>query len=841
MKKLLLFLFLFACAITDAQIVNIPDTAFKTLLIDGTEMSLKDLNGIPVSTIDTNQDGEIQFSEALEIGEMTISHDFIENLDGIEAFANLTSLIILGNSPSLTTVDITALSNLQEFFLFMNDNIVSLNIAGLSNLIKLDLTYTAITELDFTGLTSLRELKISYCNITVIDATPLTALVKLNAASGNVIGIIQSINLSGLTALKEFDVSDNIALTTLTLSGNTSLEHIQCSYSSITALNTSGLTALKTIDCTSNQITTPLDFSDSPNIEDVQASINSIPSINIENKARLRGLVVDHNQLTELNIGDAPALRAIRTSYNNITSIDLSNCPLLEDLFIEYNPLTYLNLKNGNTSLLNFYGAYDLENTQPVFICVDEGEEQFIFNNYYNPWYYPNLINVNSYCSFTPGGNYNTITGTLSYDSNNNGCDVNDIELSYAAIQVNDGATLSTSHTSNGNYTFFTQDGTFTLTPQFENDWFTAAPATVTFDEANNSNVIQNFCVTSNGAHSDVEVVIAPVGGARPGFDSTYEVTYKNKGNQTLSGDVVFTYNEDVLDYVTASAVPSATDTGSLTWSYTDLLPFESRVIFAVLNVNGPMETPAVNIDDVLNFTAAITPVTGDETPEDNTFNLNEVVVGSFDPNDITCLEGATVNPDKIGEYLHYNINFENTGTAAATFIVVKDIIDAAKFDVNTLQILDASHAMETRVTGNKVEFIFDDIDLGASEKGNVTFKIKTLNTLAVNSVVTQQADIFFDYNWPIQTNEATTTFAILRAGGYSSDNSVKVYPNPADGIVTISAKAEITSVQLYDVQGRLLQSGSGNTLDISNRQVGIYFVKVTTDKGMKVEKLVKK
>jgi hypothetical protein len=840
MKKLLLLLFLCTYTIVEAQIANIPDTVFKTQLLTGTDMDFKDLNGMQVDTVDTNRDGEIQLSEALAIGQMIIGGDYdddsLESLVGIEAFANLTVLRINIHS-SLTTIDITALNNLQEFICSNNANLTSLNVVGLSNLIKFELRYAAIAELDITGLTSLQELQINHCNITVIDATPLTALVKLNAASGNV----QSINLSGLTALNYVYVGDNSALSTLTFSGNTSLEYIICDYSAITELNLSGLTALKGLTCTANMITTPLDFSDCPNIEHVDASGNGIPSINIENKANLTNIAIDNNQLTELNVGYAPALRDVRIDYNNLTSVDLSHCPLLNSLHIAFNPLTYLNLKNGNTSMLSFNGGSVQDFTQPVFICVDEGEEQFIFSNYNTTWYYPELVNVNSYCSFTPGGIFNTIKGTFTYGDDSNGCDVNDAELPYIEIQINDGTTSGTCYTYNGNYTFFTQGGTFTLTPRLENNWFIAAPATVTFAEANNSNVIQNFCITSNGVHPDVEIAIVPIGGARPGFDSMYKIVYKNKGNQTLSGDVTFTYNEDVLDYVSASATPSSTATGSLTWSYSDLLPFETREITAILNVNGPMETPAVNIGDVLTFSAAVTPVTGDESAADNSFNYKQDAVGSFDPNDITCLEGATVSPDKIGEYLHYNINFENTGTAAATFIVVKDIIDVAKFDVNTLQILDASHAMEARVSGNKVEFIFDDINLGAAEKGNVTFKIKTLNTLAVNSEVTQQADIFFDYNWPIQTNEATTTFAILNSGGFTVDNAAKIYPNPTDGIVNISAKAEIRSVQLYDVQGRLLQSGTGTKIDISDRTMGIYFIKIITDKGMKVEKLIKK
>jgi len=613
-------------------------------------------------------------------------------------------------------------------------------------------------------------------------------------------------------------------VSTIDLSGLSQIISLQIMDDRLVGLNVSGLSSLNSLGIQTCDIVN-LDLTGTPNLVSLTIyNLNSLQALSIGSNSHLESIFLLSDSLTALDLSGCP----------NISSVNLNLLNSTEDIFI--------NLKNGNANY-DFNSSAVRGNSLPdhtnkILVCIDEGEA----TNFEN---LTEEIVLSTYCSFTPGGNYNTIAGTFTYDSDNNGCDANDIALPLAKISINDGTTAGSSFTgSTGVYNFYTQSGNFVITPQFENNWFTANPAFVTVNLATVDSMLvntHNFCITSNGVHPDVEVVIVPIGSARPGFDALYKVIYKNKGNQTLSGDVVFTYNDDVLDYVSASDATSETGTGSLTWNYTNLLPFETREITAILNVNGPMEIPAVNIGDVLTFGAAVTPVTGDESTADNSFSYKQDVVGSFDPNDLTCLEGETVNPDKIGEYLHYNINFENTGTAAATFIVVKDIIDAAKFDVNTLQIMDASHAMETKVTGNKVEFIFDAINLGAAEKGNVTFKIKTLETLAVNSVVTQQADIFFDYNWPIQTNEATTTFAILSSVGFTHDNSVKVYPNPADGMVTISAKSEVKSVQLYDVQGRLLQSGSDTTIDVSNRITGIYFIKIMTDKGTKVEKLLRK
>jgi hypothetical protein len=615
---------------------------------------------------------------------------------------------------------------------------------------------------------------------------------------------------------------------------------LDCNENPITSLDLTGLSVLEYINVHGTDITS-LNLDDCPVLKKLVCSSTHIQSLDISNLSLLEEVNFSYNDdFVSVNVGSLPNLVSIDCAVTNITELDMSGCPVLESVSCaSTNQLKFINIKNGPQ--ITWLDTYN--NDYERFLCIDEGEEQFL------PIYILNAgININSYCSFTPGGDYNTIAGTFYFDGDNNGCGTGDEIQGFSAVSIDDGTDLGTNYSNTGNYGFYVQSGTFTVTPSFMGDWFTVTPpsATITLAAVDNSVTNQNFCVTANGIHPDVEAVLVPVGPAQPGFDALYKIIYKNKGNQVLSGDITFNFDDMVLDYVSANPAVTASAAGSLTWDYTNLQPFENREIYLILNINGPMETPAVNIDDVLPFSVAITPSSGDETPADNSFDLNQVVVGSFDPNDISCLEGETVHPDNIGEYLHYNINFENTGTAPATFIVVKDMIDETQFDVSSLEMLSASHDAEVRVTGNKAEFYFDDINLGANEKGNVTFKIKTLNTLQANDDVTQKADIFFDYNWPIATNDATTTFTVLSSGGFEMDNSVRIYPNPASTVMMVKTGTLIKSVQLYDVQGRLLQAYLGNdyensaAIDISSRASGIYFLKVLTEKGAKVEKVVK-
>jgi len=275
------------------------------------------------------------------------------------------------------------------------------------------------------------------------------------------------------------------------------------------------------------------------------------------------------------------------------------------------------------------------------------------------------------------------------------------------------------------------------------------------------------------------------------------------------------------------------------------LLPFESRTITVILNVNSPTETPAVNIGDVLNFAVATFPSEADENPQDNTFSYPQTVVGSYDPNDITCLEGDVVPPSEIGNYLHYAINFENTGTFAAENVVVKTEVDAAKFDMGSLQLMNTNFPVDARITGNKVEFIFKNIQLPIGGHGHILLKIKTQNTLVIGDEVANRADIFFDYNLPIDTGLENTMFQNLSNTAFDVDASVVMAPNPASNQVIIKADHKLQSIQLYDVQGRIITTSLVDAfeskLDISTFTQGTYFIKTTTAKGIKVQKLLKK
>mgnify|MGYP000016100029 CR=1 FL=1 len=558
------------------------------------------------------------------------------------------------------------------------------------------------------------------------------------------------------------------------------------------------------------------------------------------------------NLLSTLDVSNNIALATLYCYNNDLTLLDCNNNSNLTELILTNNlNLTTVFLKNGSDESSNMgTGSWlenwiDSNNPSLEYICADDFQIADIQQ------YLDADVNINSYCNFEPGGDYNTITGSAKFDTDADGCDDIDPIIPYMAIHLDlDGTSTNATFFTNtqGQYTIYTgETGTYSLIPNLENpSYYTVipSPAEVIIPIIDNSTILQDFCVTADGIHPDLEVVIAPIIPARPGFEATYQLVYKNKGNQSLSGDVMFTYEDALLDFVSASTVPDIQATGLLGFNFSDLQPFQNESVEIILSVNSPADTPPVNIDDVLIFSATVNPIAGDEAPDDNIFNYDQIVVGSYDPNNMICIQGDLVPAEMIGEYLHYVINFENTGNYPAENVVVVVEINPEDFDINTLQVLNASHEVDITIDNGTVEFIFRNIDLDTGGHGNILLKMETNGDLDVSDMVSAMAAIYFDFNLPIVTNDANTEFQILGINAIEFESSIAIFPNPAKDLLNIQAESEIQTVTIYDMQGRTVYTELSNkeqmSIHISDLTQGVYFLKINTTEGEEVRKIIK-
>ena len=140
------------------------------------------------------------------------------------------------------------------------------------------------------------------------------------------------------------------------------------------------------------------------------------------------------------------------------------------------------------------------------------------------------------------------------------------------------------------------------------------------------------------------------------------------------------------------------------------------------------------------------------------------VVTGSYDPNDKTGFPLGVTDSNYISpnQELQYVIRFQNTGTDTAFTVVIRDTL-TTDLDIFSVASGVASHNYSFRMYGPRVlEWTFDNILLPDSNinepesHGFVVFKVAQNSNLSNGTLIQNAADIYFDFNAPIITNETS-------------------------------------------------------------------------------------
>ncbi len=136
--------------------------------------------------------------------------------------------------------------------------------------------------------------------------------------------------------------------------------------------------------------------------------------------------------------------------------------------------------------------------------------------------------------------------------------------------------------------------------------------------------------------------------------------------------------------------------------------------------------------------------------------------VGSYDPNDKSAFpegfcESHFIKPNTDIEYM---IRFQNTGTDTAFTVVVTDTLSPL-LDPASVIPGASNHPYHFDLLGNGVvQFTFEDIMLPdsnvneAASHGFVQFKVSQASGTQAGDLIFNKADIIFDFNDPIVTNE---------------------------------------------------------------------------------------
>lgn len=807
----------------------------------------------------------------------------MESLKNITFRQNNTEVVLLNNMVSLSYLDLTG-NNFSNLLISDLPNLKKVELGGMLNELKmenlpaldtLNAGNTSLREISFQNTNNLKYLNVTKAQLQHNSFSNLPNLEELWAYETFETGTTE-VDISQLTSLKKVTFSIN-NLESIIYPQNNSIEYLDISFNNFTSFDKNSFPNLKYLDVHVNKIY-DLDLSGLSDLEYLDYSGNRDETlgdtirheINLTNCNNLQFLNLSFNHFETLDLSDLSNLSELMCVGNEVDfpnsgleSIILKNCISLKDVYlnqniflesIDFSCSTELETVHawGNASL-KFINLKNGVNDDNLILYVDtDGSLQSIGIDLIEtlPQVDPNIHRTDN-LTYTPICTYNTVKGTVSFDFDGNGCGedegIQNIKINYES-DLDNGFTFSQ---SDGKYIIYTKANSLTLIPI--NDlyqlWDFGLDNPVNINFTNTDFVNYDFCLAPNTEYNDLEIHLIPLDNARPGFNSNYKIVYSNKGNSILSGEIHFTYQELLMDFTESFPIQNHSESGLLKWNYVSLEPFETREILFSMNMNTPTEEPPLNGGDVLNFVVNILPIENDETPEDNQFTLNQTVVNSFDPNDKTCLQGELLEIAEVGKYVDYLIRFENTGSANAENIIILDYIDLEKFDLSSLTVINSSHNVLTKSNnGNKIEFIFENIQLPFDDENNdgyVLFKIKTKSDLIVGDTFSNQVSIYFDYNAPIITNNySTRIIENLNLEEVQDKFNLQIYPNPTSDLIQINSKVGVINVEVFDSAGRLLKTIPVQNQSISTKDMekGAYILKLNfSDNTAISKKLIKK
>lgn len=84
----------------------------------------------------------------------------------------------------------------------------------------------------------------------------------------------------------------------------------------------------------------------------------------------------------------------------------------------------------------------------------------------------------------------------------------------------------------------------------------------------------------------------------------------------------------------------------------------------------------------------------------------------------------------------------------------------------------------------------------------------------------------------------------VTNVAGLTDVNAAQftLYPNPTSNVVLVKANKEVQSLQVYNLTGQLIATGTTKQVDLSNAQAGVYMVKIYFENGATAtQKIIKK
>ena len=585
--------------------------------------------------------------------------------------------------------------------------------------------------------------------------------------------------------------------------------------------------SLVTLRCWENQLTNLPDLPSSLEVlycrDNQLTSLPRLPS-------SLRSLGCERNQLTGLP--DLPSsLLELDCGGNQLTSLPaLPNS--LERLLCGDNQLHCLPLLPEDLDILKCTGNTLTCLPNIPLLLPPFGTGRFDSDLGFSP-----LLCSSNTC-FPP----EVITGKVFNDANGNGqLDVSEEPFFNGVAEAQPGNYLSGVDAS-GSYVLPVDTGTYTVQGQTVPYYNITTPVhtvTITPDHIDSLNHIGYQAIPN--IYDLVVNISAQV--TRPGFDNNVHLQVKNMGTEATTAAIDLDFDTDQT-WVSSTVAPASQVGTSANWS---VMMAPGDTWYTTVTLNTPPSVALLGTPVEHQLTAL--PDMPDTTAGNNSDMWNDVVVGSYDPNDKRASPSAMTPSQLLNkEAIEYTIRFQNTGTFLAEHVRITDTL-SSDLEWESFEYLSASHENQWNMSNGVLAFQFDNIQLPDSNAnepdshGFVKFRIKPSQNLVLGDDVVNIANIFFDFNPPVITDPSTFMIDVSSGVNERTANELFIYPNPTTGVLSVQSNAPMEFIELMQLDGRIVRSegvsATTSQLDLSGLRSGVYLLRVKDERGIRTSRVV--
>ncbi len=291
----------------------------------------------------------------------------------------------------------------------------------------------------------------------------------------------------------------------------------------------------------------------------------------------------------------------------------------------------------------------------------------------------------------------------------------------------------------------------------------------------------------------------------------------------------------------------------------------DTKPIYLDLSKNINLEVIAIHMSSIVSITL------GNNTNLKGLY-LEKTCISAVDVSGTPNLTNLTLQNLTRGVYVR-SINSDRqfcnkNDIGLVTSLDITNLIDLEYLDCGCNQITDIDLSKNTKLDRIYLDYNkLTSLDL----QNNKALQILHVNNNALNSLIIKNEitesvlvfdknpnltnicadsnDVSFVQNLLTQYNYNTnivTSNCLIGVDEFKVFDIVKVYPNPIKEELFIESSSFIRNVTVFDITGRIVFKQSALKkkriikLHISNLNIGLYNIKITTDKGIMTQKIMK-